>query len=44
MAKGGQVRTALFAADLLNFHDRTIPVIVVEPIKAEFGSTDARSA
>ncbi|WP_410589358.1 spinster family MFS transporter [Amycolatopsis sp. lyj-23] len=31
----------LFAANLLNFYDRTIPAIVVEPIKAEFGLSDA---
>ncbi|MGX6602954.1 spinster family MFS transporter [Micromonosporaceae bacterium Da 78-11] len=32
----------LFAANLLNFYDRTIPAIVVEPIKAEFGLSDAQ--
>lgn len=30
----------LFAADLLNFYDRTIPSIVIEPLKAEFSLSD----
>lgn len=31
----------LFAANLLNFYDRAIPAIVVEPLKAEFSLSDA---
>lgn len=30
----------LFAANLLNFYDRAIPAIVIEPLKAEFTLTD----
>lgn len=31
----------LTLANVLNFYDRAIPAIIVEPIKAEFGLTDA---
>ncbi len=40
-SRAGWVLALLFAANLLNFYDRTIPAIVVEPIKAEFGLSDA---
>ncbi|MCK2238993.1 MULTISPECIES: MFS transporter [unclassified Crossiella] len=36
----GGILSLLFAANLLNFYDRTIPAIVVEPLKAEFLLTD----
>lgn len=32
--------TILFLANVVNFYDRTIPAVVVEPIKAEFGLSD----
>lgn len=35
------VLALLFAANLLNFYDRTIPAIVVEPLKLEFSLSDA---
>ncbi|MFD1149008.1 MFS transporter [Saccharothrix hoggarensis] len=35
-----RVLALLAVANLLNFYDRTVPAIVVEPIKAEFGLTD----
>ncbi|WHT23409.1 MFS transporter [Crossiella sp. CA-258035] len=34
------ILSLLFAANLLNFYDRTIPAIVVEPLKLEFTLTD----
>ncbi|WP_199191414.1 spinster family MFS transporter [Amycolatopsis sp. CA-126428] len=40
-SRAGWVLALLFAANLLNFYDRTIPSILVEPIKAEFGLSDA---
>lgn len=36
-----RVLLLLFAGNLLNFFDRVIPSIVVEPLKAEFGLSDA---
>lgn len=36
-----RVLLLLFAGNLLNFFDRVIPSIVVEPLKAEFGLGDA---
>ncbi|GAA0608851.1 MFS transporter [Kutzneria viridogrisea] len=47
-AAGGLVSRAswilvlLFAGNLLNFFDRAIPAIVVEPLKAEFSLSDAQ--
>lgn len=38
----GPILALLFAANLLNFYDRTIPAIIVEPLKAEFGLSDAQ--
>lgn len=32
--------TVLLLANVVNFYDRTIPAVVVEPIKAEFGLSD----
>lgn len=36
----GVVLTLLFLANLMNFFDRTIPAIVVEPIRFEWGLSD----
>ena len=36
----GVLLTLLFLANLMNFFDRTIPAIVVEPIRFEWGLTD----
>ncbi|MFL1382008.1 spinster family MFS transporter [Nocardiopsis protaetiae] len=42
IARPGLILALLFAANLLNFYDRTIPAIVVEPLKAEFSLSDAQ--
>jgi MFS family permease len=36
-----RILAVLALANLMNFYDRTVPAIVVEPVKAEFGLTDA---
>src|SRR6476620_3047988 len=36
-----RVVALLAVANTLNFYDRTIPAVVVEPLKAEFGLTDS---
>lgn len=36
----GAILVLLTLANVLNFYDRAIPAIIVEPIKAEFGLTD----
>lgn len=38
--QAGRVLLLLTFANILNFYDRTIPAIVVEPLKAEFGLSD----
>lgn len=38
----GKVLFILFLFNLLNFYDRTIPAVVFEPIRLEFGLTDAQ--
>lgn len=36
----GKVLLLLFLANLLNFFDRTLPAVVIEPIRLEFGLSD----
>lgn len=36
-----RILAVLALANLMNFYDRTVPAVVVEPVKAEFGLTDA---
>ncbi|WP_028926584.1 spinster family MFS transporter [Pseudonocardia acaciae] len=38
----GWVLSVLFLANLLNFYDRVIPTIVIEPIRVEFGLNDSQ--
>jgi MFS family permease len=39
-ASAGRVLFLLFLANLLNFFDRTLPAVVTEPIRLEFGLSD----
>ena len=41
-AGAGWTLALLFAANLLNFYDRAIPAIVVEPLKLEFSLSDSQ--
>jgi MFS family permease len=36
----GRILLLLFLANLLNFFDRTLPAVVIEPIRIEFGLSD----
>lgn len=38
----GRILAVLALANLVNFYDRTVPAIVVDPIKAEFGLNDGQ--
>jgi MFS family permease len=40
-ANAWRVLALLAAANVLNYYDRTLPAVLVEPIKDEFGLTDA---
>ena len=36
----GYLLASLTLANVVNFYDRTIPAVIVEPLKEEFGLTD----